>query len=136
MRAPVRLAVMTSALIASFALAVAAEPLTKRDTQGPVTVSATIMMPVATDVPLRLKIVLDTHSVGLDDFKFEEAVALRAADGTDVAPTTVEAKGGGHHREAVLTFPPTGSAAQVQVVVKNIGGVVERSFAWDLSTAR
>jgi hypothetical protein len=50
---------------------VAAEPLTKRDTRGPVTVSATI-----------------------------------AADGTAVAPAIVEAS------------------------------VAERSFAWDLSTAR
>jgi hypothetical protein len=71
MRVPVRQVAMTSALIASVALAVAAEPLTKRDTRGPVTVSATI-----------------------------------AADGTAVAPAIVEAS------------------------------VAERSFAWDLSTAR
>lgn len=76
--------------------------------------------------------VLDTHSVGLDDIAFEHAVAMRTPDGTDLAPEAVEAKGGGHHRRAVVVFPPLAQAGVVRIVVKNVGGVAERIFSWDL----
>lgn len=110
--------------------------LTRQDRQGPVTVAVTVMPPRGAETPLKVRIALDTHSVGLDDIALESAVALRTADGTDVAPVAVEqAKGGGHHRQAVLIFPPI-SNASVRIVVKNVGGVSERLFVWDLSQAR
>ncbi|MBI2461151.1 MAG: hypothetical protein HYV61_06630 [Candidatus Rokubacteria bacterium] len=68
----------------------------------------------------------------MDSIKLEEAVVLRA-DGADLAPTAVEeAAGGGHHRSAVLIFPPPARAGEVRIVVKDVGGVAERSFAWVL----
>lgn len=115
----------------------AQEGLTKRDGQGPVSVSVTLMAPPAVGAPVKAKVVLDTHSVGLDGIKFEEAVVLRTPDGTDIAPAAVEqATGSGHHREAVLVFPPFAGPGDVRIVVKSVGGVAERSFSWELPPTR
>lgn len=114
----------------------AQEPLTKRDQQGPVTVVVTLMPPTTPGAPIKAKVVLDTHSVGLDGIAFDRAVVMRT-DGTDVPPTAVEQpSGGGHHRDAVLVFPPPAQPGPVQIVVKNIGGIAERSFSWELPMAR
>ena len=124
----VRLTAIVS-LLALPALA-AAEELTKRDAQGPVTVVATLMPPSAAGEPLRVKVVLDTHSVGLDTIAFERAVALRNPDGTEVVPTAVETTGGGHHRQTVVVFPAPAPNTPVILVVKAVGGVAERVFTW------
>lgn len=110
----------------------AQEGLTKQDRQGPVTVAVTLPAPPAVGAPVKAKVVLDTHSVGLDGIAFEQVVAMRLADGTDIAPLAVEqARGSGHHREAVLVFPAMGQASPVRIIVKNVGGVAERSFLWE-----
>ena len=115
----------------------AQEGLTKRDGQGPVSVTVTLTAPPAVGAPVKAKVVLDTHSVGLDGIKFEEAVVLRTPDGTDIAPVAVEqTSGAGHHREAVLVFPPLARPGDVRIVVKNVGGVAERSFSWELPPTR
>jgi hypothetical protein len=114
----------------------AQDPFTKRDQQGPVTVVVTLMPPATPGAPLKAKIVFDTHSVGLDGIVLDRAVVMRT-DGTDVPPTAVEqATGGGHHREAVLVFPAPTQPGPVQILVKNVGGVAERSFSWELPLAR
>lgn len=113
------------------------EGWTKQDRQGTVSVAVTLMVPPETGAPVRAKVVLDTHSVALDGIKFEEAVVLRMPDGTDIAPMAVEqATGSGHHREAVLVFPPLARAGDVRLVVKNVGGIAERSFSWELPPTR
>jgi hypothetical protein len=72
--------------------------------------------------------------VALDGVAFEQAVVIRLPNGADVPPTAVEqASGSGHHREAVLVFPPSPPGGGVQIVVKNVGGVAERTFTWALS---
>ena len=115
----------------------AQEGLTKSDRRGPVTVSITLIAPPAIGAPVKAKVVLYTHSVALDGVKFEDAVALRTPDGSDIAPADVEqATGSGHHREAVLVFPPLAAAEALRIVVKNVGGVAERSFSWELPPAR
>jgi hypothetical protein len=109
--------------------------LTKQDRQGSVTVAVTPTEPIAVGEPLKFRVVLDTHSVNLDGIAWERAVVLRSADGSELAPTTIEqTKGSGHHREAVFLFPPVTGRAEVSVVVRNVGGVEERSFTWPLST--
>lgn len=126
------------ALVALWAvgLATAEEGLMRRDRQGPVTVTVTLLAPPTAGTPVRAKVVLATHSVALDAVALDQAVALRI-DGGDVAPTSVEqATGSGHHREAVLVFAPLAEPGSVRIVVKSVGGVVQRSFAWDLPTAR
>lgn len=136
MRLLVRAAIAVLVLGTWLSPAAAQESLTKQDRQGPVTVDVTLMAPATAGEPLRVKVVLDTHSAALDGVAFEDAVVLRTP-GADVAPTAVEgAKGSGHHREAMLAFPSAGAGVQVRIVVKNVGGVKERIFAWDLPAPR
>lgn len=83
-------------------------------------------------VPIRATVVLDTHTVALDDVVFERAVALRTPGGAEVAPTRVEGvKGGGHHRQAVVVFPAVTEQGTVRMVVRNVGGIAERVFVWE-----
>jgi hypothetical protein len=119
------------ALLAIPAVAGASEELTKRDARGPVTVVATLMPAAAAGEPLRVKIALDTHSVGLDTIALDRTVTLRKPDGSEVAPTSVEAMGSGHHRSAVVVFPALPSSTPVTIVVKAVGGVAERVFTWE-----
>lgn len=121
------LAVLTTALLGT---ALAASSSTQVDRRGPVMVTVTLVPSQAAGAPLTVKIALNTHSVPLDDIAFDKVVALRVDGRGDVAPSAVSASGAGHHRQAVLTFPSPGPGA-VQVVVKNVGGVAERVFAWD-----
>jgi hypothetical protein len=113
----------------------AEDAATKRDRQGPVTVTLALMESSATGIKAR--VVLDTHSGSLDGIALEQAMSVRRPDGTDVAPAAVEqAPGGGHHRRAVVVFPAMAGASEVRIVVKNVGGVAERMFRWSLPLAR
>jgi hypothetical protein len=113
------------------ATAAAADPaLSQQDRRGPVTVAVTLL-PDEAGGAMRVKVVLDTHSVDLDRIELREAVVLRRDDGRDVAATGIEeAQGGGHHRQATLVFPPLADGP-VLVVVKNVGNIPERVFRWD-----
>jgi hypothetical protein len=113
-------------------LSEAQDVFTKRDAQGPVTVTVTLIPGVVSSAPIRAKVVLDTHSVVLDGVAFEQAVSIRSPDGAATLPTAVEqATGSGHHREAVLVFPAASTTGRVQIVVKDVGGVNERVFTWE-----
>lgn len=113
-------------------LSEAQEGLTKRDAQGPVTVVVTLIPSPTPGAPIKAKVVLDTHSVALDGVAFEQAVAIRTPDGAEVLPSAVEqASGSGHHREAVLVFPPLPQPGSVRIVVRKVGGVAERTFLWE-----
>lgn len=120
--------------LALFVGIAAAEPLPSRENrQGPVTVSVTVLSAAAGE-PLRVKVVLDTHSVNLDRVVFEEAVGLRITEGRDLAAASVEqVTGSGHHREAVLVFPAVADSGPVRIVVRNVGGERERLFEWERS---
>ncbi len=137
MRSLSRVVIAVSMLtLCSSGVALAQPELTRQDRQGPVTVALTVLPLLGAEAPLKVRIALNTHSVGLDDIALESAVALRSAEGTDVPPVAVEqATGGGHHRQAVVIFPPI-SSARLRIVVKNVGGVSERLFDWDLSKPR
>ncbi len=79
--------------------------LTRTDRTGPVTVEVTPLPPMAAGEPLKLKVVLDTHSVNLDAIALERVVVVRSGAGA-VPPVAVEsAQGSGHHREALLVYP-------------------------------
>lgn len=137
MRLFARITVAAAVVAMVFSAAAAQDTLRKLDRQGPVTVAVTPTSPLAPETPLRFRIALDTHSVALDDVALERAVVLRTADGTELAPSAVEQpKGGGHHRQAVIVFPPVREGGEVRVVVKNVGGVEERVFTWPLPAAR
>jgi hypothetical protein len=110
----------------------AAQDLTRTDGQGPVSVTVTLAAASAVGKSLEVEIALNTHSVGLDAIAFDRAVTLRRPDGTETAPSAVQAKGAGHHREAMLSFTPVTQPGSIQILVRDVGGVAERTFTWDL----
>jgi hypothetical protein len=80
------------------------------------------------------RVVLDTHSVNLDGYRFEEVVRLRDGKGGELVPTAVEnPQGGGHHRSATVRFPwPEPRPKSLELIVKGVAGVPERLFQWAL----
>ena len=78
-------------------------------------------------------VVLDTHSVNLDAYDLKALSLLRDDTGKTYQPVRVENKGSGHHREITVVFPKVSSPAKrLELVVKDIAGIKERSFLWDL----
>ena len=129
--------VLTAVILGAIGLSEAQDGLTKRNSQGPVTVVVTLITPSTAGDPVKAKVVLDTHSVALDSIKFEDAVVFRTSDGLDVPLSAVEqASGSGHHREAVLVFAQPVGAKLLTIIVKNVGGVTERNFSWELPASR
>jgi hypothetical protein len=131
MRAWLRVGLVVAAL-GSAGGANGQDVLTQRDGQGAVTVAVTLAGLPEVGLPIRVTVVLDTHTVALDDVVFERTVALRTPEGAEVAPTRVEgSRGSGHHREAVVVFPPVTQRGTVRIVVRNVGGIGERVFVWE-----
>lgn len=97
---------------------------------GGITVDVTFLKE-RSDAPT-FQVVLDTHSVNLDGYRFEEIVRLRDGRGGDMPPAGVEgAKGSGHHREATVRFAwPDPRPTSLELVVKGVAGVAERVFRW------
>jgi hypothetical protein len=79
-----------------------------------------------------IKVEMDTHSVNLDGYKFEEIVLLRDDSGKIHSLEAVETpSGGGHHREAVLRFAKLPAEVKmIELVVKDVAGIKERTFHW------
>lgn len=97
---------------------------------GGVTVEVTWLQEVPGAPAFR--VVLDTHSVNLDGYRFEEIVRLRDGRGGEQAPAAVEgAEAGGHHRQATVRFAwPDPKPSELELVVKGVAGVAERVFRW------
>jgi hypothetical protein len=120
------------------------QQFTQQDTQGAVTVSATLLTPdkPRADGKLAVRLKLETHSVDLDQYQLDQLSSLRDAQGREVQAVAVEsASGSGHHREAVLTFPGSDAAGTpllkpdakaLTLIVRGIGGIPERTFRWQL----
>ena len=99
---------------------------------GGVTVKVTYLNPKATD-HMRFQVVLDTHSVNLDTYDLKSLAVLRDETGKTYFPDKVENKGGGHHRESILSFPKLSpEAKRVELMIKDLSGVKERTFVWSL----
>jgi Spy/CpxP family protein refolding chaperone len=121
-------------------------PLTQEDTQGGVTVSATLLTPdkPRPDGTLAVQVKLDTHAVDLDAYALEKLAVLRDSQGRQVPALGLESpSGSGHHREGVLSFPATDASGRpllgpeakaVILMLRGIGGVPERVFQWPLGT--
>ena len=131
MRAWLRVGLLVAALGSAGGVS-AQDALTRRDGQGAVTVVVTLAGLPQVGVPIRATVVLDTHTVALDDVVFERAVALRTPGvPRSRRPGWKGSKGGGHHREAVVVFPPVTEQGTVRMVVRNVGGIGERIFVWE-----
>src|SRR5262245_2488675 len=114
------------------AQSLAAEPaLTRTHSDGGVTAKVTYLNPHGIE-DARFEITLDTHSVDLDSYDLRALSSLRDGAGRTYQPTKVENKGSGHHRQFVLVFPKAASgSSRLELVIKDIAGVKERSFVWD-----
>jgi hypothetical protein len=110
----------------------AAPALTRTHSGGGVTAKVTYLNPEGTE-DTRFEISLDTHSADLDSYDLKALSSLRDGAGRTYQPSNVEDKGSGHHRQLVLVFPkPAPASSRLELVIKDIAGVKERSFVWDL----
>ncbi len=117
---------------ASQTFGVSAPNTTQTNSGGGVMVKVTLLDSKASD-ELRFQVALDTHSVNLDNYDLKSLVSLRDNTGKLSPPTAVENKGSGHHRQATLSFPkPPNGVKRFELVVKDIAGIKERIFRWDL----
>jgi len=80
------------------------------------------------DGTLIFKVSLETHTVELDKYKFDEIVVLRAG-GKEYKAKVKSEEGSGHHRSAVVEFDNPGTK-EVEVVIKDVAGVKERAFTF------
>ena len=82
-------------------------------------------------------VVLDTHSVELEQYIFEDIVVLKDPAGKEHKPRLTSSKGSGHHREATLEFKEAqlSGVDHVELVIKGVAGVPERVFRFDLKEA-
>jgi hypothetical protein len=126
----------TNLLLMSFlgvgeSLGAAAAGITRSNSGGGVTVNVTYPHSQAAD-ETRFDVVLDTHSVNLDAYDLKALSLLRDESGKSYEPVRVENKGSGHHRQIAIVFPKVSPAAKrLELVVKDIAGIKERSFSWD-----
>lgn len=89
--------------------------------------------------PLQFEVAMDTHSVDLDRYNLSELSALRNSRGEELRPVAWEAPKGGHHREGTLLFAEgagfVSGSRYLELAVRDVAGVEERLFRWDLVDA-
>lgn len=106
----------------------------RRDSDRTVTVKATFLNPQSTE-DAQFDISLDSvgHVVNLDRYDLAALSFLRDDAGNTYQPTRAENKRSGHHRQVILVFPKLSTEAKsLELVIKDIAGVKQRSFRWDL----
>ncbi len=103
---------------------------TKTDDQGQVTIRVTPQTLSGTQ--WKFDVVLDTHSVDLG-YDLMQIAELIDDKGNAYKPLAWEgSESGGHHREGVLQFEAINPIpSYVELKIKNVGGVAERSFKWN-----
>ncbi len=84
---------------------------------------------------------MDTHAVDLDAYDLSKLAVLRVDGGPMSQPSGWDAPKGGHHRKGTLSFAPTTAdgrpfidktARSVELIIRDVAGVPERTFRWDL----
>jgi hypothetical protein len=119
------IAIAAVVLAAAIAHGAASSISTSTQSSGGVTVKVTHRNPDPAD-QLRFEITLDASSANLDKYDLRSSVLLRAGEKT-YAPTTVENKGDGRHREMTVVFPRVNMRG-VELIIQNVAGVKERAF--------
>ncbi len=103
----------------------------KTDDQANVTVVVTPIDLSSQSTEWKFKVVMDTHSVELDQDLVKTTVLVND-QGKEYKPINWDGPVGGHHREGALTFNriiPTPKS--VELKISGIGGVI-RTFSWQL----
>jgi len=75
---------------------------------------------------------MNTHSVELN-FDLKQLAVLKTDTSAGVKPSAYQV-GSGHHVESKLSFPADkiGGARMLTLILKNVSGVAERTFTWNL----
>lgn len=104
----------------------------KVDDQASVTVTVTPTLLSEESEEWKFDVVMDTHSVELDQDMTKIAI-LVDEQGKEYKALSWEGPTGGHHREGIITFNKiTPAPKSVELKISDIGGVV-RIFNWQLS---
>ncbi len=77
---------------------------------------------------ITVRVALNTHTVNLDGYKFDDIVVLMAG-GREYKGRVMTQEGSGHHRSAVVEFRDPGTK-NVDIVIKDVSGVKKRTFAF------
>ena len=103
----------------------------KNDEQGSVSITVTPQVFEEESGQWKFNIILDTHSVELDQDLLEVAT-LVDEKGNIYKPLVWDGSApGGHHREGVLIFPAINPLpSYVKLILKDIDGIPERTFEW------
>lgn len=103
----------------------------KIDEQASVTVTVTPTLLSEESEEWKFDVVMDTHSVELDQDMTKIAILIDE-QGKEYKAINWEGPTGGHHREGIITFNKiTPAPKSVELKISDIGGVV-RSFTWQL----
>lgn len=106
---------------------------TKTDDQPPVTVKVTPVELGKDAQTWKFDIAFDTHSGSLDQDPIK-VISLSDDKGNSYQPIIWEGSGpGGHHREGALIFNSIQPAPKyVELKIKDVSGIDERTFRWNL----
>ena len=103
----------------------------KVDDQANVTVTVTPTVLSTESEEWKFDVVMDTHSVELDQDMTQIAIIINE-QGKEYKAQSWDGPTGGHHREGILTFSKiTPTPKSVELKISDIGGVV-RTFNWQL----
>jgi len=123
-------------LLSGNARAVWSDPkgISRTDSQGPVTVTATYMPPDKTTDEIRFAVRLNTHSVDLDRYRLEDFAFIRFDGGDEHKSIGTTRQGSGHHVTEALRFagPFPKGAGEMSLIIRDLGGVTERTLKWKL----
>lgn len=105
---------------------------TQTDAEGEVTIEVTPRDLSIGAAEWKFDIVMNTHSVELDQ-EMTEVAALFDDQGREYKPIAWEgAPSGGHHREGTLAFEAISPAPKsIQLIIKNVGAPT-RALSWDI----
>jgi hypothetical protein len=82
---------------------------------------------------LHFQVAMNTHSVELDH-DLTRLTVLRTDQGDEILPLRWDGGQGGHHVNGTLYFPAVelNGVRWVEIVIRDVDGVPERVFRWDL----
>lgn len=105
------------------------------DSSGSVTVQLEWLTGRTDSVDFR--VLMDTHSVSLNAYNLRTLAVLRDDAGQDYGPIAWDPAGAGHHRSGTLRFAvpdslKEGRTKYIEVLVRNVAGVPERTFKWQI----
>lgn len=123
--------------ISTNSFAASKKELRRVDEKGSVEVVVVYLNPLGgiEDNQQSFELTLDTHSDDLSKYKLADLSTLKVENGVEIEASELKNQGGGgHHISGTIIFEVSelGDAKYLELIVKNVGGVEERIFRWDL----